>query len=34
MAGWFTRAEPWARVRKYLTGLVAGLGRRRWQGFG
>lgn len=33
IAGRFTRAGPRARVRKYLTGLVAGLERTRWQGF-
>jgi hypothetical protein len=33
IAGRFTRAEPRARVRSYLTGLVAGLERKnggRW----
>ena len=28
IAGWFGRAEPRARVRKYVSGLVAGLERK------
>ena len=34
IAGRFTRAEPQAQVRKYLTGLVAGVERTRWQASG